>query len=244
VLVAFFLTVALLIPSIANAQIAQFLVQNPTISPAPTSTATLQTPEFSLKFIPVFYNVTNANTGASQQIDNSSIEFIIKNQPLPVNTADNSNVSLFYQLRAKNHYSQDWSEIDSIQILQQSNSDCTVFTIPLHDPPFFPWINYQVLDFQVQAILYIYSDIYNPNLQNFPGMPSGGYVITYTPVLQPSDWSNTQTITINGTSTSPNPTPTPDTTSTIPEFSGFVILLLLVSMIFAAFEVRHQRQPV
>ena len=58
------------------------------------------TPEFTLKFIKASNNVVDPNTGASQQVDNSSIDFIVKNQPFNY-SFNNTTYHLYYKFQMK-----------------------------------------------------------------------------------------------------------------------------------------------
>ena len=101
-----------------------------------------------------------------------TVDFTIKNQPLPTNTS-NSNLTLFYKLRFKDHDSDIWPTIPNIYQVS-SSSENTTFSLFLL-PSYSTFAKSQVWDFQVQAIFGNYSNYYDPNVQNIPGMPNGGY---------------------------------------------------------------------
>jgi hypothetical protein len=171
-------------------------------------------------------------------VDNSTVEFIIRNQPLATDTS-NSNLTLFHQLRFKNHDSENYPNIHSIDTYHVQST----FTISLY--PFYNTITGQLVDFQIQAIIGHYSDTYNPNLNNFPGMPKGGYEIVFDPVVS-SGWSNTETLNLtNGAvstfgspsitpSVSPTQQPTiePSQTPDRPKVGDFAPVIIPASMIF------------
>ena len=171
-------------------------------------------------------------------VDNSTVEFIIRNQPLATDTS-NSNLTLFYQLRFKNHDSENYPNIHSIDTYHVQST----FTMSLY--PFYNIITGQLVDFQIQAITGHYSNTYNPNLNNFPGMPKGGYEIVFDPIVS-SGWSNTETLNLtNGavsTFGSPTTTPSPSLTQQAttepsqtpdrPQIKDFAPVIIPASMIF------------
>jgi hypothetical protein len=71
-------------------------------------------PEFTVKFVNASYNVTTTNpyTGLDEtkQTSNNSIEITINNQPF-----DYSNNQIYYNIRAKPHYADNWTEIYPLQ---------------------------------------------------------------------------------------------------------------------------------
>lgn len=209
------------------------------------SIPTPSVPEFTVKFVNASYEVptsysTDPYTGqnvthSSYFVENSSIELTITNQPfvslLIISTVQPWNISLFYNVRMKGHYSENWTTLYSPDYWYptQSNSDYTVMTflvvLSQYSQSGFDIESYYAqassyhptltgipanakIDFQVEAMIGYLSRIYDP--YNFNPWTFTG---------QTSDWSNTQTITI---SASPNPTPTP----TVPEFPTYVILPL------------------
>jgi hypothetical protein len=71
-------------------------------------------PEFTVKFVNASYNVTTTNsyTGLNEtrQVSNNSIEVTISNQPF-----DYSNNQLYYNIRTKPHFAENWTEIYPLQ---------------------------------------------------------------------------------------------------------------------------------
>jgi hypothetical protein len=108
-------------------------------------------PEFNVKFVNASYSVTTTNpyTGVNeiQQISNNSIEITINNQPF-----DYSSGQIYYNIRTKPAFADNWTEIYPLQTLassyngdgtfsyagyisrdspSQSNSSYTVITFPV-----------------------------------------------------------------------------------------------------------------
>ncbi len=193
-------------------------------------------PEFTLNFIQSHYNSSDPNTGVSKQIENNTLEFIIKNQLLPVNLAGNSNVSLYYLIRFKDHYNEDgFAPIYSDATYHsQSNSANTVLLIPLNFPRMLPPVDSGVVDFQVQAQIGYYTEVHKPGYD--PDIPpqfqsGNGYIETNFSPVEKSDWSNTQTINIVGES--PNSTTVPNSSSGN-SFSVSLSILFGIVTVFSA----------
>ena len=201
----------------------------------------LLVPEVTINFVRASYNVTDSSTGLSRQIENNTIEFKIKNQPLPT---DNSDIAIFYLIQFKDHYKENFAPIYSTATYHiQSKTEYTVMEIPLNNPPLLPPVNSTVVDFQVQAQIGHYSQTDKPGY--IPGAPvqfqSGdGYTETNFDPIEKSDWSNTQTVNLANGSVSTS-TLNATTTPTVPEFSWFAILPLLASVIGAAVILRHRK---
>lgn len=208
-------------------------------------------PQFTLNFVQSLYNeiVTDPYTGVNtnQQVNNSTIEVIIKNQPFsPYNyswtykdSTVNRSTSFWYDVQSKGHYSNDWTEVyvTGYYPTQSNTSDYTVLSLPQNssvaqhmdstilEPAYYP-AGGQV-DFRVRAIIggyfppVLYSDINLP--LNF--------------ISKNGSWSNTQTITIPESSTSPNSTPT------VPEFPTLIILPLFAVIILLSIVFIRKRIP-
>jgi hypothetical protein len=193
------------------------------VKPSFASTPTLSTPEFTLKLIDNSYDIpasTSVNpyngstiTRPGAHVENKTIELWIKNQPY------NHNYVLFYDVRSKGHFDENWTkmispydypvEFDSsaywliieTRSLRASNSEYTVLSESANSYP----SNAQV-DFSVRALLY--------NVTSFQAATR--QPTTYT-LIEASDWSSTQTILINynspvvssSPSTDLNPSQTP-----------------------------------
>ena len=76
-------------------------------------------PEFTVQYIKTSYSVIDPYTGVSQQVDNSTIEVKIKNQPF---TYTNNGISyhLYYNVRTKPHFEGNW--IERYPIIDRANS--------------------------------------------------------------------------------------------------------------------------
>jgi hypothetical protein len=233
-------------------------------------------PEFTVKFIdasyytPTTYSIdpyTNQNvTHPSYYVANKTIIVSIKNQPF-VPTYDSSggwNTSLFYNIRIKGHYAENWTNLYLVDDLPaKSNSDYTVFSYVSEQPNCentyilgdrmidFP-VGAQV-DFQAEAMNGYVHRVFNPNATNQLEM----YPYEFTG--EESGWSNTQTITLNANDattryTSPSPSsPTPTSTVTpvsntpnsslllITTVAFVTIVFLLIVIIFLLFYMRKRR---
>jgi hypothetical protein len=219
------------------------------------SIPTPSVPEFTLRFVNNTYFVpetttytTNPYTGKTTSsltgdyfVKNNTIEITIQKQLFP-STINGTATELHFNVRAKGHFEQNWSDLNipssdenSITVYwlgylpPQQDSDYTVLSIPANTYP-----DAGVVDFQVRAILgirvFTHIEYYPYSQEDFE--------------YESSDWSPTQTITIADGSISssisnlPSPTltPTPTTlspTPTVPEFPLIVIPLLLSILSFA-----------
>jgi len=194
---ALLLTIILMVSSI-------FVVR---FAPASASTPKPSVPEFTLKFeanpydVPTTYGI-DPYTGKNITIEegyharNESIVFTIKNQPI---------TNLFYNIRYKGRFGDDWNELYSYSyaypeslgnspgnLIPQSNSGYTVKTIPAE----YPFVNGATIDFQVQALSWVYVDVW---VLDHPMAPPpigeiGHYEQRFT-LGETSGWSNTQTMT-------------------------------------------------
>jgi hypothetical protein len=212
-------------------------------------------PEFTLKYVDNSYDVPPKTTSSTDpytgkvttttvpgyHVDDRTIQIVIKNQNYK------GNLHLYYNYSYKGHYENDWNyhKIGSYprdsgpSFYYQSTSDYTVITfgaVPKEGE----------MDFRVQAQTGYYNE--TKVYVIIPGAPFS----EYTFIGEVSGWSNTQTISIpNGSvsvSTSPNPTlsssPTsnPTPTPSVPEFSGLMILPLIISLLFVAVILKHRHQ--
>jgi hypothetical protein len=173
------------------------------VKAAPASASTPSVPEFTVKFVDHSYVVptsTSIDPYTGQQIvhpsytvENKTIDIIIKNQPF---APPNNLTNLYYNVRVKGHFGENWTELYSISnntpqntLPMQSASENTVISTPQDYPA-----GGQV-DFQVKAVIATAHPLYGTNF---------GYWSYET-----SGWSNTQTLTIGESQT---PTPSPATT--------------------------------
>jgi hypothetical protein len=164
--------------------------------------ATLSVPEFTVKAVAHPYDVpttysTDPYTGETithegYHVENKSIEVWIKNIPFtPYNDTEGHEVNLYYSVRAKGHFEEDWSTpttysgSDSAERIPPSTSEYTVLSLVNYYNP-----NAQV-DYQVEAFVGHFYTVYYPP----------GHAIAYPfPAFQvdeTSGWSSTQTLTFS-----------------------------------------------
>lgn len=171
-------------------------------------------PEFTVKYADYSYDISASTsidpftdkivTNPAQHVENKTIQLTIKNQII------SSSDYLYYEIRMKGHFSQEWTNISFIQANTQS--EYTELTYSLagnnasgHFDSRLDKISYGgTADFQVQAQIwhYVRSD-------NFYSQFGGGWLFR---ISDYSDWSNTQTITIPESTPVPTEEPTPSTT--------------------------------
>jgi hypothetical protein len=194
-------------------------------------------PEFTVQYADNSYSIPadtsiDPFTGKTvinqaQYITNQTVQVTIKNQTIP------SSAYLFYEIRMKGHYSQDWANISSIQA--NTHSEYTVLLYGIDGNNASSYFTSRLdeissggtVDFQVQAQVWHYEqskDIFG----------------SWNQVLwAASDWSNTQTITIGQTSptspaiptiTSISSSPTP----AVPELTYCTLLIVLIFVIITA----------
>lgn len=147
---------------------------------------------------------------------------------------------MYYGVRIKGHFGQDWSEVhlnsyndlsNSLQV--QSSSQYTVISLPA---------NYQVgdeVDIQVEAVLgYVVTVAI--------GHPPEPNVYTYSSTFfdATSCWGPTQTFTVpeTATSASTNPllSPAPTSTPAVPEFPTWIILPLFAIALLLSIVIRKK----
>jgi hypothetical protein len=211
-------------------------------------------------------------------VENKSIEIVIKNpQFTPIHVTEytpashywyenyvptpvecNHTADLYYNLRVKGHFGDDWTPVGSSSSPPQSNaqldSKYTVIPIKAEYP------DEAVLDFQVQALIGFY-------------LPYGrtAVIFGYDFYGQESDWSNIQTLTMDNAQVStstptatvsppeltpvPTATTTPTTTPIQPntqsntelsltwEQMGLVISVVVVAVLAVAVLALWQRKP-
>jgi hypothetical protein len=212
-------------------------------------------PEFSLKYVKASYIKVDQYTGASKEVDNSTIEVTIKNQPFSPQfyTSANTNTSLFYNIQVKGHYADNWTEVYNSYNYSyplgttvytfydypvQSNSEYTTLSLPANYPA-----NSKV-DFRLQAIIANETEILIPNFLPDNGQryhPPSDYTqeVVWTTVF-PSDWSNIETLNLadgSVSTTSSAPTSTP----TVPEFPALAIFPLFVIVLSVAVILRQRK---
>jgi hypothetical protein len=218
------------------------------------------TPEFSIRYLKASYNITTNNEATTtQQIDNSTVELVIKNQPY---NYSNGNITylLYYNVQAKSHFTENWTELYPIvnqlsgywgpyswyiwvakrtniyqspyPSLQATNSTYTTLSLPSKNYP----IN---TDFQVKTLIGHNSTYFIP--PNAPWNPEEvlkyiGQGITLQGIAYDtsSNWSQTQTVSLPVTS--PTPTNTIPTTNegTIQDNNNPYYLITTVVVIIVA----------
>lgn len=209
--IGFFLSI------LANCNIIQALADDNVFTPS--------VPEFSVNSVSYPYyvppstkTIINEFTGEEtvintegKHVENRSIEVVIKNQQFTPYTDDEGNeINLYYNVRAKGHFGDEWEELYSRYKGSSgnpipSNSEYTVLSLSANYPE-----GGQV-DFQVEAIAGYYYDEYadRPLLLAPYALKS----------VKTSGWSPTQTITIEYLE--------------IPEFPSWSILPLFLIASFA-----------
>ena len=186
-------------------------------------------PEFTIKLVAYPYDIPPTTTTTTDQytgekttitkpgytVENKSIEITIKNQPFtPYTDESGYEHNLYYNVRAKGHFGEDWEtfyseyQASSSSHPLQSSSEYTVLSFLAKYP------DGAQIDFQVEAIVGHYYDplVGRPVIASY-----------FLAVDEKSDWSN-QTITIDeyqtqifSTSPSPMPTSSPTTQTTYRE---------------------------
>jgi hypothetical protein len=173
------------------------------------------------------------------KLDNSTLEFTIKNQTFtPFYDSSGNYIDLYYNFRCKQHYGDQWTNYPFAETGQGTLKSVNGYTVMYGSlSPEYPASNSQYTtvsaslwffdlqslnasqeDFQVQALIGHIDPIVLSYETDF-----GYYVFTG----QSSDWSNTQTI------TQPSSSPSPTSTPTVPEFPMIAIPLFL-SLLSAA----------
>jgi hypothetical protein len=217
------------------------------------STPKPSVPDFTVKLVNNWYDVpttysTDPYTGETvthlgYRVDNITVELSIKNQPFDY-SANGLTYHLYYNIRTKPHFVEDWTELypladgpnspydwdneswsysTYVSAPPESNSDFTILSLPAGYP------STAQVDFQVEAIVGHASQVW---VIQHPLAPEyGGY---YEPAIAydtTSGWSNTQTLTIGegqtptpSPATTPTPTPTPAPTPIqVPGQSSFSV---------------------
>jgi hypothetical protein len=245
---AFILTLIIAMTCLTLLMVRPSSAQTPTPLAVPVPKPS--TPQFTVKFVNSSYEIpasssinpyTGQNiTSPSQQIENDSIQVIVKNQPFtPQWVQEDSSTfidSLFYNVRMKGHFTDNWTELyhpNNLDYPLQSNSNHTLVYLQSVDYNSIP-SGYKI-DFQVQALIGAVHRGFNASATDQLGM----YPYVFTG--QMSDWSSTQTIIINETFASSSPSPNPTPTPSVPEFSWYAILPMFVSVLLIAVILRHRK---
>ena len=223
---------------IAISGLSLLMVRPTSAQTAPSPTV----PQFAVKYVQASYTSIDPYTGLSKQVDNSTIQVSIQNQPL--NSFYNSGTySLYFNIRTKGHFEYDnWtiqnqnvtifsdaSGYFSVLGVKPSDSTYTTISYPADYPP-----NSQV-DFQVQPVVYILAENFYLNHPFNAPNNQGGTHYQQPEEFETTNWSNTQTVAISEITNSPTPTPT------VPEFSWLMILPLSIAILSIVVLVRQRK---
>lgn len=185
------------------------------------------TPEFSLKYIDLSYDVPptygvdqfTGKTVITQQgyhVDNQSIAFKIKNQPFTShNDSSGNNISLYYNFKFKGHFGTEWSHYPFNDNGQGTRRYFSTFFVLIYQSPKLPASNSEYTNI-VLGLPFLFG-VANPSVGSqvdFQVQALIGHIDYagdgfYSFTGQSSDWSNTQTITISSSA----PTATPKTSA-------------------------------
>ena len=201
-------------------------------------------PEFTIKIVSAPYDVPPSTTTTidpytgekivttqpGYHVENETTQIWIKNQPFTAyqiyENDVNWTINLFYNIRLKGHFSQEWGYYRLYNgstdgnLRQDYDSEYTVVAIDSYLP------SEGKVDFQIEALIG-----YEQGIVTVPGVPGTQRIITG----ESSGWSETQTLTIEASQTpspeptiSPTPTPAPHET---PEPTEQEVILGLVFMV-------------
>jgi hypothetical protein len=194
------------------------------------STTELSAPDLTARLIDNSYDVPVTHTidpysgqeitNPAHNVQNYTIQLSINNQPYE------NQYNLYYNIRVKGHFAENWDsplyQYDASPL--KTNSTYTFLNFIQGSSSYFYGPNhgyihapYGQLDFQAEA--FVGGSVFVPPSDGTP-IGSGWHF----KVLEESNWSNTQTITIPETSASTSPSPNPTPTPTVPEFSWLIIL--------------------
>jgi hypothetical protein len=227
-----------------------------TVKPATAqSTGILSAPAFSVILTNASYSVppvyytdpqTGANiTKAGYFVNQENLTFTIQNEP---------NVT-YYVIRWTTPYIRGWNSIegyfggDPMNATIKRTTGSTTNWVLTGTNGSFPIYEHGILvdtvvgysfSFGFQSLNFESGAKIEFQVQASNGTPVYNSTILeerYSIIGEPSDWSNTQTITIPGSSISPLPSPTPTPASTVPEFPTWMIpplfaAVTLVSIVF------------
>ncbi len=159
-------------------------------------------PEFTLVATPAYYNVTTTDpyTGENTtiQVNNSTVEITIKNQPKVIYSSNGTAYSVFYDIRVKGHFGENWRELfNYFDYAYSWESRPRVLSAASHDTVFvynvgtdYPGLSSAQLDFQVEAITMYEGQVHvAEGLWDLIGHYEAGQVVGPN-----SGWTETQTI--------------------------------------------------
>jgi hypothetical protein len=197
-------------------------------------------PEFTLKLVgpPYYVNTTYSLDPSTGQIvanigytnPYSALEINVKNQPFtPFTDGSGNTYSFYYNVRLKNHNSDDWVEAYhawNYYPTQSTDSDYTNVGFSIEGQMGIGVLAGTQTDIQVEAMIGYVHRAPNPNYTNpldmFP------YVFTG----ETSGWSETQTISIPA-NTPLSPTPTPSTSPSQPQQTQQLEIIMGVAVVVA-----------
>jgi hypothetical protein len=200
------------------------------------STPKPSVPEFTIKYVDrsydiKTYNSTNPYTGETiihpgYHVENQTIDVIIKNQPFTSSKVEGNTTGLFYNVQSKNQF-ENWTNQphpDNLNkyAVKASTSDYTVVTL---GQDIGGWNVGGYINIRVQAVIGYQYNIWDLNGGPIP-------IAQAFKLVERSDWSPTQTITIPASSISPTPT--------VPELSWLIILSLLLTIPIILITVRKR----
>ena len=217
-----FAVALILIVAVSSLMMAKSTVAQSTTKPS-TPGFTLKNVEHPYDVPPTYsidqYTGKNVMTSAGYHVENKSIEVTITNQAF----SSSSNSTLYYNVRVKGHYGQQWTSIYQCSnyslegeyiprmLSATTNSPYTIMYYSIAENS-----SGDQFDFQVAAAtmhegqIKTYAHFMDFNLITVPAMVLG----------EVSDWSNTQTITIPEDAISSSTSPT-ETSSPTPTTSPF-----------------------
>jgi hypothetical protein len=201
-------------------------------------------PEFTLNVVEHPYNVAPITTidpytgktvitQAEYNVENTSIQIVIKNQPFTPYNSNGEYIVLSYNVSLKGHYDDSWKYYPNAYWkipLIASKSDYTVISFGSDynesDPYSYQWDvpDSGKVDFRVEALI----GYYNETITLYP-IP-GGEFHNFQFIGESSGWSNTQTLTIDN---SQIPTPTPSQESQQPDLT-IIVGVAVVAVVLAA----------
>jgi hypothetical protein len=253
------------------ALMASFLSMGESVSAQ--STPVPSVPEFTVRYNKASYNITTSNNNETYttQVDNSTVELVIKNQP--ITSTGNITYLMYYNVQTKSHFTQDWTELYPLTnhlsswygsyvwyigattttaylaqftSLPATNSSFTILSLPSKDYP----IN---TDFQVKALLGHNSSYFIPpsswDPENFLSIVKGKNVVAVA-CDSSSDWSATQTVKLP--EPSPNPTLVMPTIKGVPDENFpnniffitilFAVIIVLVAILFSRCKIKKLKK--
>jgi hypothetical protein len=232
-------TIPLIFVVILTASSLSLLMVRPATAqafPSPT------VPQFTVKYVQASYTSIDPYSGVSKQVDNSTIQVAIQNQPLN-SFYSSGTYSLYFNIRTKGHFENDnWTlQNQNLTVFEDASGYSLVLGVKPSDSAYtiisYP-ANYpsnSLVDFQVQAVVYKLTENFYGNHPFGVGNLQTGTYYQQPEEFETTNWSNTQTVTLSEITNSPTPT--------VPEFSWLAIIPLMISMLSVAIAFRRHRKP-